>query len=366
LSGSAPTIIASLDSSRAERRAERRGGDAIYRGFVPAKKTATKKTVRKTTRKRRGPAEPRGPEAHEAGVPLDDPTVAGLVDKVRAARGVPIGAYRDPYGGSALLLAALPIGSVEATPFQRDLSRTHADRLATAIGDSGAFLDPVIAIPSKDGFLSPNGRHRIAAARQLGQRAITALLTADTALAYRILALNTEKAHNLRDRSLEVIRMARALAKEQPRSKEKDHATSFESPTFLTLGCAYDRRDRFAGSSYNSMLRRVDTFLDQTLPAALRQREQWAVRLLDIDDRVSAHVKALQEMGMKSPYLRQVVVARCNPVRWIPTKKGAGPPMKLAEALTRMTANVRKFDPKKVRPQDLAFAAAVGGAEEGT
>ena len=192
------------------------------------------------------------------------------------------------------------------------------------------------------------------------------LATADPALAYRILALNTEKAHNLRDRSLEVIRMARSLAKEQPRSKEKEHATSFESPAFLTLGCAYEKRDRFSGSSYNSMLRRVELFLDQTLPAALRQREQWAVRLLDIDDRVSAHVKALQELGMKSPYLRAVVVARCNPVRWIPTKKGAGPPMSVAEALTRMTKNVRAFEPKKVRPQDLAFAATVGGTEEGS
>src|SRR5207249_7460012 len=187
------------------------------------------------------------------------------------------------------------------------------------------FLDPVIAVPTDDGgFTSPNGRHRLAAAKKLGLRAVSALVVADPRIAYRILPLNTEKAHNLRDRSMEVIRMARALAKEQPRSKEKDHATSFESPAFLTLGCAYEKRDRFSGSSYNSMLRRVELFLDQTLPAALRQREQWAVRLLDTDDRVSAHVKALQEMGMKSPYLRAVVVARCDPVRWIPSKKGAG------------------------------------------
>ncbi|MDQ2952068.1 MAG: chromosome partitioning protein ParB, partial [Chloroflexota bacterium] len=156
-------------------------------------------------------------------------------------------------------------------------------------------------------------------------------------------------------------RMARALAKEQPKSKETDHATSFESAPFLTLGCAYEKRDRFSGSSYQSMLRRVDMFLDQTLSKSLRQREQWAARILDIDDRVTAHVKTLQEMGMKSPYLRQVIVARCNPVRWIPQKKGDGPPMTIAEALTRMTASVRKFDPKKIRPQDLAIAAAMGG-----
>ena len=130
-----------------------------------------------------------------------------------------------------LVLASLPIGTVEATPFQRDLSKTHADRLAVAIGSSGQFLDPVIAIPSAEGFWSPNGRHRLAAARKLGLRSITALLTDDPALAYRILALNTEKAHNLRERSLEVIRMARQLAKEAPRSKESEHATSFESPS---------------------------------------------------------------------------------------------------------------------------------------
>jgi len=330
----------------------------------PVKKAAPKKaTAKKTTRRKRGPAEPRGPEAREAAIARDDPSIVGLAEKIEKAKGAVLAAYRDPYAGSPLLLASLPLGAVEATPFQRDLSRTHADRLATAIGSSGLFLDPIIAIPGKDLFWSPNGRHRIAAAKQLGQRAITALLTDDPALAYRILALNTEKAHNLRDRALEVIRMARSLAKDAPRSKESEHATSFESPAFLTLGAAYEKRDRFAGSAYNSMLRRVDRFMDTALPAALRQREQWAVRLMDVDDRVAAHVKTLQDKGMKSPYLRQVVVARCNPVRWIPSKKGEAPPMTMAELLTRMTANVRKFDPSKVRAQDLAIVAAVAPEE---
>ena len=41
----------------------------------------------------------------------------------------------------------------------------------------------------------------------------------------------------------------------------------------------------------------------------------------------------------------------------------ATPPMTMAELLTRMTANVRKFDPAKVRPQDLAIVAAVAPEE---
>ncbi len=315
-------------------------------------------------RRSRKPAAARGPEPSESGVDLETPAVATLVDRVKQQGGAVLAAYRDPFAGQPLVLASLPLRRVVATPFQRDLSRTHADRLAEAIGAAGVFLDPVIAVPAKDGFWSPNGRHRLEAARKLGLRAVTALLVPDERLAYRILALNTEKAHNLRDRSLEVIRMARQLAKEQPRTKEDAHAVTFESPIFLTLGCAYAERSRFAGSSYQPVLRKVDRFLDRALPAALRQREQWAVRLMDIDDRVAAHVKTMQGMGMKSPYLRAVVVARINPVRWVPPsrKKDAAPPMSMAEALTRMAANVRKFDPKSVRPGDLALVAAISPA----
>ena len=325
---------------------------------MPAKKTTAKKTVRKTAKKR-GPAEPRGPLPLESAIDLTDERVAELVKRVTEAGGATLAAYRDPYGGSPLLLASLPLRSIEATEFQRDLSKVHADRLSDAIGAVGVFLDPVIAVAGKDGFTSPNGRHRLAAAKKLGLRAVSALVVADPRIAYRILPLNTEKAHNLRDRSMEVIRMARSLAKAEPRSKEKDHAVAFESAHFLTLGTAYEERGRFAGSSYQSMLRRVDVFLDGTLPAALRQRDQWGRRLLDIDDRVAAHVKTLQEMGFKSPYLRTVVVARCNPVRWIPQKRGAPPPMSMADALGKMAASVRKFDPKSVRAGDLALVAAV-------
>ncbi len=332
---------------------------------MPAKAKATRKTTRKTTRKR-GPGEPRGPQPAESPIDPSDPSVAPLAKRVRDAGGTVLAAFKDPYAGSPLMIASLPLKSVEPTPFQRDLSRTHAQRLATAIGAAGLFLDPVIATPGlEDRFWSPNGRHRLAAAKQLGLRSITALLVTDEAIAYRILALNTEKAHNLRDKSLEVIRMARSLAKDSPRSKESEHATTFEEPYFLTVGVAYEERGRFAGSSYTSMLRRVDRFLDDGLPKALRQREQWAQRLMDIDDRVGEIVTRLQEIGFKSPYLRQLVVARCNPVRWIPLKRGdTKPPMPIGEALTRMTASLRKFDPKSVRPQDLALVAAVAPSED--
>ncbi len=329
---------------------------------MPPKSEAPKKP---SARRPRQPRAPRGPEPRESPFDPGGTDVATLAAQVERAGGAVLGVYRDPYAGSPLVLASLPLKKVEPTPFQRDLSKTHSDRLMEAIGAAGLFLDPVIAASSDGGFWTPNGRHRLEAARRLGMRAITALIVPDDRIAYRILALNTEKAHNLRDRSLEVIRMARQLAKDEPQSKESDHAVTFESPAFLTLGCVYLERARFAGSAYQPMLRRVDRFRDQGLPAALRQREQWAVRLMDIEDRVAAHVKTLQQHGLKSPYLRQLVVARCNPTRFIQVRRkaDAAPPMSMAEALTRMAANVRKFDPDKVRPQDLALVAAMAPAE---
>src|SRR5207302_1701841 len=157
--------------------------------------------------------------------------VADLATLVRAAGGAAIGAYQEPLGGRPLLLASLPLNAVQPTPFQRDLSPTHAKRLAAKIDETAAFLDPLIVVRGDDGRLwTPNGRHRLAAAKVLGMKQITALISPDESLAYRILALNTEKAHNLRDRSLEVIRMARNLARNRARERESQFAAQFEAP----------------------------------------------------------------------------------------------------------------------------------------
>src|SRR6202035_3364543 len=134
-------------------------------------------------------------------------------------------------------LASLPLGAIQPTPFQRDLSPTHAKRLASKIDETAAFLDRLIVVRGEEGrFWTPNGRHRLAAAKVLGLKQITALISPDEGLSYRILALNTEKAHNLKDKSLEVIRMARSLAKREPSTKESGFAEHFEAAELLTLG----------------------------------------------------------------------------------------------------------------------------------
>jgi ParB family transcriptional regulator, chromosome partitioning protein len=310
-------------------------------------------------------ASARGLDAADVAIAMDSPEIGEVAALVRNAGGAPIGAYHDPLGGRPLMLASLPLKAVQPTPFQRDLSPTHTKRLALKIDETAAFLDPLIVVRGEDGGLwTPNGRHRLAAAKVLGLKQITALISADDKLAYRILALNTEKAHNLRDRSLEVIRMARSLAKRQISSKESQFTAEFESADLLTLGIVYEKSSRFAGGAYSPLLKKVDRFSDRTLPVSLREREGFASRLLEIDAQVKKIIAALQTRGFKSPYLRNYVVARVNPVRFHKAKKGdTSPPMPLAQALTRMAASAKSFKLDSVSNSDLAWVAVGAGAQ---
>jgi ParB family chromosome partitioning protein len=310
-------------------------------------------------------AKSRGLDAAEVAITLDSAEIAEVVALVRSAGGALIGAYRDPLGGRPLVLASLPLGAIQPTPFQRDLSPTHAKRLAAKIDEAATFLDPIIVVRGEDGRLwTPNGRHRLAAGKVLGLKQISALISPDETLAYRILALNTEKAHNLRDRSLEVIRMARNLAKRRSTSKEAEYTAEFESAELLTLGIVYEKAPRFAGGAYSAFLKKVDRFSERTLAASLREREGFAARLLQIDAQAKRVIEMLQTRGFKSPYLRNYVVARINPVRFHKAKKGdTKPPMPLAQALTRMAAAVKNFKVDSVSNSDLAWVAVGAGAQ---
>jgi ParB family chromosome partitioning protein len=278
-----------------------------------------------------------------------------LIERIAAEGGALVGAYRDPLGGHPLALAVLPIGSIEPTPFQRDLSETHHKRLAEVIHKTGRFLDPVIAITApKTGFWTPNGRHRLEAMRRIGARAITALVVPDREVAWQILALNTEKAHNLKERSLEVVRIYRGLLEEDGSRPETQFAFYLEDPALVTLGVCYEKNPRFAGGAYHPVLRRVETFTSDVLNDAIKHHEKLAGMTLEVEEKVSAAIKRLKERGLTSPYLRSFVVARINPLRWI---QGEPPPAE--EVLKTMRDRAAKFNPDKIKQEDLASAGGV-------
>ena len=275
--------------------------------------------------------------------------IARLNERIRGDGGTVLTAFRDPLGGHWQVLAALPIDRVAPTPFQRDLSDAHVKRLSNVIDKLGRFLDPIVAVAARDeGYWTPNGLHRLSAMRRLGARSIIALVLPDAEIAYKILALNTEKAHNLRERALEVIRMARDLAALSP-LPEKDYALDFEEPSLLTLGVCYEKNGRFPGGAYHPVLKRVDEFFEEKLPKALEKREKRAALVAELEEAVSGAVKALQAKGFQSPYLRAFVVARINPLRFQKGAKASFDP-----TIEKMLASARKFKPESVKADQLA------------
>ena len=290
---------------------------------------------------------------------MASPDLDRLAARVEDDGGAVLGRYNDPFGGTPLLLAALPVAQVEPTPYQRDASDAHVKRLMNVIEKIGRFLDPIVAIRDDDsgGYVTPNGNHRLQALKKLGVKTVVALVVPDADVAFKILALNTEKAHNLREKSLETIRMARALVKSG--KSESDYTFEFEQPAFLTLGICYEERPRLSGGAYQSILRRVDEFLDEPMPKALRERERRGKKILKLDDAVSAVVEKLKAKGLTSPYLKPFVVSRVNYTRFSKATS-----FDFDEALDKIIASAAKFNVDRVKQEDVAKSGGGGGAPD--
>ena len=320
-----------------------------------AKKPAERKKSPVKRRRRGVKLEPTQLTAPELVVTEPSAAVSELGEQVRAEGGAVLGIYKEPLGGHELLLVSLPIERVAPTPFQRDVSDAHVRKLTHAMDKTQRFLDPVIVVRTDDGYKTPNGNHRLTALRELGAQAVIGLLVPEARVAYHILALNIEKAHNLRERALEVARMYRDLATFSSDS-EATFELEFEEASLVSLGLAYEQRGRLAGGTYHPVLRKVDGFIDAPLAEALPERERRAELILKLDDAVSAAVAKLKEKGLTSPYLKPFVVARINPLRFI-----KGDPPTFDALLDSMTRKAEKLNVDKITPADLAKS---GGARE--
>jgi ParB family transcriptional regulator, chromosome partitioning protein len=288
----------------------------------------------------------------------NDPRARALAPQVEADGGAVLGSYSDPFGGTPVLLVALPIDRVEPTPYQRDPSEPHVKRLMNVIEKVGRFLDPVVLIRHDDQYWTPNGNHRLQAMKKLGAQTIIGLLVSEPEVAFKILALNTEKAHNVKEKSLETIRMARALA-EQKAGQESDYAFEFEQAPYLTLGAAYEERRSLSGGAYHPVLRRIDEFLADPMAKALKERGRRAAKVLKLDDAIARVVDALKKKGLTSPYLKPFVVARINPIRFSKSTE-----FDFDEVMDKMIASAVKFNVERVKQEDVAKVGGGAPPEE--
>jgi ParB family chromosome partitioning protein len=287
--------------------------------------------------------------------------VQDLARRVEEDGGQALAVYREPVGGHWQIFCLLPVASVAPTPYQRDLSPTHAKRLQEAVKKIDRFVDPIVVVTPEPGvYWTPNGHHRLRVLQKLKAEWCPAILIPEAEVAFQILALNTEKAHNLKEKSLEVIRMYRSLAEQEPRSGEEDYAFQFEAAHLITLGLLYETNKRFAGGAYAPILRRVDAFLPGTFAKALPQREQRSETVREVDAALATVVSAIHKRGIRHPFVKNYVLARTNPLsrarKTLPS---------FAQAFAKLRENIEAFEVGKVRYDDIqrSAVAAVPAAE---
>jgi ParB family chromosome partitioning protein len=312
----------------------------------------------KGTKKRRGvKIQPTELVPTEILIDAPGPELTELAAEVEKDGGRVLAFYREPLGGNALCLVALPVDMIEPTPYQREVSDAHVRRLTVAMDKTKRFLDPLIVVRNEEerGYLTPNGNHRLTALKELGAKTAIALLVPEKTVAYQILALNIEKAYNLREKAIEVVRLYRELAR-LGGDKEETYALEFEEPALITLGFSYQKRPRVSGGAYFPVLRKVDGWNGVKVASGIAERERRADLVLELDDAVNEAIEKLKAKGFKSPYLRTFVVARVNPLRFM---KGSVPPMD--ELLPSMAKRARGMNPERIKPEDVA---RTGGAPE--
>jgi ParB family chromosome partitioning protein len=287
--------------------------------------------------------------------------VHALATQVESDGGRTLAVYREPVGGHWQLFALLPIDKVAPTPYQRDLSPTHAKRLQEMVKRIDRFVDPIVVVSPRAGvYWTPNGHHRLKVLQKLKAEWVPAILIPEADVAFQILALNTEKAHNLKEKSLEVIRMYRGLLEEEPKKGEQDYAFQFEAAHHVTLGLLYEANRRFAGGAFAPILRRVDSFLPGTFPKTLPVREDRAKAVRAADEALAGVVDQLKKRGIRHPFVKNYVLARTTPLsRSRKTLPG------FDQTFDKLLANIESFDVSAVRYQDVQRSAimAIPAAE---
>jgi ParB family chromosome partitioning protein len=280
-------------------------------------------------------------------------TARALAEQIERDGGRVLAVYQEPVGEHWQIFCLLPRTRVEASPYQRDVSPTHVKRLTEAVRRVDRFVDPIVVVAPQPGvYWTPNGNHRRVALDKLKADVVPAIVVAEPNVAFQVLALNTEKAHNLKEKSLEVIRMYRGAEAEQPSSTEEDWAFQFESAHLITLGLLYEQNKRFAGGAFAPILRRVDKFLKTSLRKGREEREERAALVRSADEALAAVVAKIKKRGINHPYVKNYVLARTTPL----TRARKTLPS-FEQTFKKLKDNLADFDVSKVRYDEIQRSA---------
>jgi ParB family chromosome partitioning protein len=256
--------------------------------------------------------------------------------------------FKDPHAGHALEMRIVPVGDLDVIPYQRKARPAHIDHVAISIERLG-FLAPPIAVEQDGRLVVIDGQHRLLAARKLGLSELPVIVVPPE-LARRMMNLNVEKDLNIKERSAVALAIYRDIADSEPELAENDADVqqAVDQAHLVTLGLAYEKAAMLAGSSFEPILKRCDTFEDAKMADALETRRARAEQVLEAHKLVKSVTAKAKELGATSPYITQQIVAIANP------QKGKRGPSGFDDTFDKLIANLRKLEEN---PERVARAA---------
>jgi len=261
-------------------------------------------------------ASPRpGPEP--IGARLRSPTTARAVPSPVPYPGAVAGelVLRDPLSRRRVTIRVVPARRLSVVGHQRKARPAHLKALASSMERLG-FVTPLTVVERDGAYVIIDGQHRFQVGLELGMQQFPVVVVPGD-LAPKMMSLNVEQPLNIRERATIALSIYREALDRHPAMAEDDGelADAIESAHLVTLGLAYERSGRLAGSAFEPILKKCDGFLDVALDQAYQVRQGRAQRVLDAAAAVKAVEEALKAKGAWHSMARYQIISAANPTK---------------------------------------------------
>ena len=222
---------------------------------------------------------------------------------------------KDPLSHHNITIRMVPTRQLSVIGHQRKARPAHLKALAASMQRLG-FITPVTAVERDGNYVIIDGQHRFQVGVELGMKAFPVVVV-PAQLARKMMSLNVEQALNIRERCTIALSIYREVLEQTPRKTEDDGALvdAIESAHLVTLGLAYERSGRLAGSAFEPILKKCDGFLDRTIEEAYEVRQGRGQRVLDAAELVKAVEDALKARGAWHSMARYQIISFANPTK---------------------------------------------------
>jgi ParB family chromosome partitioning protein len=224
-------------------------------------------------------------------------------------------ALKDPLKRQPVKMTMVPTGKLSVIGHQRKARPAHLKALAASMERMG-FVTPLTVVERDGSYVIIDGQHRYQVGVDLGMKEFPVVIVPET-LARKMMSLNVEQALNIRERATIALSIYRDILEESPGTAEDagEVVDAIESVHLVTLGLAYERSGRLAGSAFEPLLKKCDGFLDAALEAAHEARQGRAQKVLDAAKAVKAVEDALKERGAWHSMARYQIIGYANPTK---------------------------------------------------